>query len=133
MSASELARRIRAGEVRSREVVEAHIARIEQVNGPLNALVHARFDAARREADTADQRLAEWPSLELPPLFGVPFTVKESFAVASLRQTGGLYARRDFVASEDAPTVARLRAAGAILLGVTNVPELCFWLETNNA
>jgi fatty acid amide hydrolase 2 len=133
LSASELARRIRAGDVRAREVVEAHIARIEEVNGSLNALVHARFAAARREADAADQRLAEWPSLELPPLFGVPFTVKESFAVEAMRQTGGLWSRREFVASEDAPTVARLRTAGAIPLGVTNVPELCFWLETNNA
>ena len=132
-SAVGLARRIRAGELTSRAVVEAHIARIEAVNPTLNAVVALRYDAARAEAERADQRLrAAAPGQELPPLHGVPCTIKECFALTGMPQSSGLVARRDVVASHDATAVARLRAAGAIPLGVTNVSELCMWYETNN-
>jgi fatty acid amide hydrolase 2 len=130
LSATELARRIRAGELRSRQVVDAHIAHIEWVNPSLNALVRHRFEDARREADEADRRRDAGGSL--PPLHGVPCTIKECFEVRGLPQTGGLHRRKDHVAPRDAPTVARLREAGAIPLGITNVSELCMWMESDN-
>jgi len=131
VSAFELAAAIRAGEVSATEVVETHLARIERVNGALNAVVVRRFEEARREAKAADKRVRAGG--ELPPLLGVPCTVKEFFGVAGLPQTGGLVARRHTRATEDAITVERLRAAGAIVVGTTNVPEGGIWLETYNA
>jgi fatty acid amide hydrolase 2 len=133
MSALELAALVRAKEVSSREVVDAHIARIELVNPLINALANDRFDEARREAREADERIARAsPSDALPRLLGVPCTIKEFFAVRGLRHTAGLVRLRDRVATEDAITVARLREAGAIVLGNTNVPEGGLWLETHN-
>jgi fatty acid amide hydrolase 2 len=133
VSAVELARRIRAGEVTSRAVVEAHIARIEAVNPTLNAVVAKRYDEARAEADAADARVrAAGDPSSLPPFLGVPCTIKECFALGGMPQSSGLVARKDIIADFDATTVARLRVAGAIPLGVTNVSELCMWYETNN-
>jgi fatty acid amide hydrolase 2 len=132
-SALELAAAIRAGELSSRYVVEKHIARIERDNVNVNAVVATRFDQAREEADAADARVAEAGRREkLPPFLGVPCTVKESFALAGMPQTSGLMSRREVVASEDATAVARLREAGAIPLGVTNLSELTLWIESQN-
>jgi fatty acid amide hydrolase 2 len=131
-SATELAGMIRAGEVSSREVVDAHIRHIERVDPSLRAVVRDRFVEARREADLADARRARDPAAALPAFHGVPCTIKESFAVASMPWTAGLVARRDVVATEDAPTVARLREAGMIPLAVTNTSELCMWMESVN-
>jgi fatty acid amide hydrolase 2 len=131
-SATELARRIRAREVTSREVVDVHIAQVRAVNGTLNAVVRDRFEAARGEARLADERTLREDPAALPPLHGVPCSVKECFAVEGMPQSAGLVARRDVIATTDATTVARMRAAGAIPLGVTNVSELCMWMETNN-
>lgn len=129
-SGMELARQIRSGERSSRDIVEQHIARILAVNPSINAVVVDRFEAARAEADRADQAVAE--GIELPPLHGVPCTIKESFAVQGMPWTGGLLARRGTRAPRDATTVARLRAAGAIVLGLTNLSELCMWFESDN-
>jgi fatty acid amide hydrolase 2 len=123
-SALELARRIRTGETSSLEIVERHIARIEEVNAHLDALVCDRFDAARQEAKDADARRAHTPAAELPPLHGVPCSIKESIALAGMPHTSGVVARAGIVAERDATPVARLRAAGAIPLGVTNTSEL---------
>lgn len=131
-AAVDLAARIRRREVSAREVVDRHVARLEAQNPLLNAVVVPRFEAARREADALDERIARDGSDALPPLAGVPCTIKEFFAVAGLPQTGGLVARRGCVAKEDAPVVRRLRGAGAIVLGVTNVPEGGLWMETDN-
>jgi fatty acid amide hydrolase 2 len=132
-SATELAAAIRRGEVSSAEIVDAHIRHIEAVNAALNAVVKDRFEAARAEAREADRRLkAANDKSELGIFHGVPFTVKESFALEGMPNTGGLVSRRGRLSSSDAPTVARLRAAGAIPLGVTNVSELCMWMESNN-
>lgn len=131
-SALALARQIRTGATSSRAVCEAHLARIREVNPSLNAVVADRAAEARREADAADEVVRTRSERELPPLHGVPCTVKESFAVRGLPNTSGLVARRDVVAREDAPAVARLRAAGAVVLGVTNVSELCLWMESDN-
>lgn len=133
LSAMELARQIRARRVSAREVVEAHLAQIERFEPALNAVVVKRYTAARAEADAADARVAAAGASEvLPPLLGVPCTIKESMGVAGLPQTAGLVARRNVCASDDATTVARLRAAGAIPLGLTNVSELLMWMESDN-
>ncbi|MDB4964737.1 MAG: hypothetical protein JWN44_426 [Myxococcales bacterium] len=135
LSGVELARRIRGGQLTSRAAVEAHIARIDAVNPVINAVVAARYAQARAEADAADARIAATPAGErdgLPPYLGVPCTIKECFALTGMPQSSGLVARKDFIADCDATTVARLRAAGAIPLGVTNVSELCMWYESNN-
>ncbi len=122
---------VRSGAVTSRALVEAHVAHIERVNPSLRAMVRDRFDAARAEADAADAAVAAGDR-ELPPFHGVPCTIKESFAVEGMPWSAGLVSRRDVRASEDAVTVKRLRAAGAIVLGVTNTSELCMWMESVN-
>ena len=129
-SAVALARRIRSRQSSSREVVEAHIARIEAVNPALNAMVVDRFALALAEADAADAAVARGEAL--PPLHGVPCTIKESFALTGMPNTAGLCAREGIIAGEDATAVARLRAAGAIPLGVSNTSELCMWMESSN-
>ncbi len=132
LSAIALARRIREGSVTSREVVDTHIARIEEVNTTLNAVVCERFSAARKEADAADERSRRDGPDELPPFHGVPCTIKENVALAGMPNTCGLVARKGVIAEHDAPSVARLRAAGAIPLGVTNVAELTAWTSSYN-
>lgn len=131
LSGIELGARIRDGRNSSQEVVEAHIEQLQRVNGQLNAVVAPRLDAARAEARAADAQVSKNPGF-LPPFHGVPCTIKECFALEDMPNCAGLVARRDFRASEDAVTVARLRAAGAIPLGVTNTSELCMWIESNN-
>lgn len=135
-SATALAAGLRAGRWTSRRLVEAHLARARAVNPALNAIVQWRDEAALAEADAADRRLAEaraaGVAATLPPLLGVPCTIKENFAFAGLPQVSGLVSRRHAIAGRDAPAVARLRAAGAIPLGTTNTPELCMWMETHN-
>ena len=131
-SATELARRIRTREVTSLEVVDAHIDVIHAENSALNAVVESRFDAAREEARAADARVQSDDASTLPPLHGVPCTIKESFFVKGMHSTGGLLARSGNVATEDAVVVKRVRDAGAIVLGTTNVSELCMWMESEN-
>ncbi len=116
-SASSLARAIREREVSSGEVVEAHLRRIEAVNPRLNAVAQLTADAARKEAQAADDALARG---ELRgPLHGVPFTVKDWIETAGVVCAAGIKERRDFVPKRDATVVTRMRAAGAILLGKT--------------
>ncbi|HEX8741589.1 MAG TPA: amidase [Thermoleophilaceae bacterium] len=132
-SALELAAAIRAGEASAREVVEAHVELLERVNPRINAVVGERFDAARAEADAADERIAAAAlGDELPPLLGVPCTIKESFSLPGFSQCSGVAARRDHVCERAAPAVQRLLDAGAIPLGVTNTSELTLWVETDN-
>jgi len=130
-SGKKLAELIRKREVTSKEVVRVHIEHIKRINPSLNALVRDRFKAAIKEAKRVDEHLKGNPD-EVPPYYGVPCTIKESFAFKGMPNSGGLYSRRDYIAKEDATTVERLKKAGAIPLGVTNVPELCMWMETYN-
>ena len=109
LSASAIAERIRSGEVTSREVLEAHIARIEEVNPAINALVTDTFDAARRDATLADDALSS--GKPTGPLHGVPFTAKNSLDVAGVRSTCGLWSRRDEVPDTDAAVVRRMHGA----------------------
>lgn len=133
LSATALAAELRAGRTTSLALVNAHIARIVAVNRRINAMVQFRFDEARVEAEAADQRLRETEDkTTLPPLLGVPCSIKENFGFPGFPQVSGMVARRKTLAAEEAPTVSRLRAAGAIVLGFTNTPELCMWMETNN-
>ena len=127
-----LARAIRERRVTSRVVVEAHVARARRVNPGLNAIVRDRYDAALDEATVADEKVGSMHRDDLPALHGVPCTIKEAFSFTGMPNTSGLWARRDVIATEDATVVARLRAAGAIPLGVTNISELCMWFESSN-
>ncbi|HEX8951616.1 MAG TPA: amidase family protein, partial [Polyangia bacterium] len=116
----------------SADAVEAHVDRIRAVNPRLNAVVAERFQAAREEARRADEQTRTTPKAKLPPLHGVPCTIKEAFALTGMPNSGGLVSRSGVRATSDATTVSRLRAAGAIPLGVTNTSELCMWYESNN-
>lgn len=130
VSAKELAAMIARGELSAVEAVEAAVERIEQVNPALNAVVIPRYDEARAEARAADERRARGEPLG--PLHGVPITVKESLDVAGTPSTFGLPSRARVVAERDDTYVARLRAAGAIVVGKTNVPQLLIYNETDN-
>jgi len=133
MSATDLARAIRRRALTSRAVVEAHIAQVRKVNPTLNAVVRERFGEALREADEADARvLSTRGGSELPPFHGVPCSIKEAFALTGMPNSSGLVARRNVIAETDATAVDRLRKAGAIPLGVTNISELCMWMESTN-
>lgn len=118
-SAAALAQAIRAKQVSSEEVIEAHLQRIESVNARLNAVVQLTADAARAEARQADAALARGKICG--PLHGVPFTVKDWLETAGVVCAAGFKERADFVPAEDATVVARMRAAGAVMLGKTNV------------
>ncbi|MCA9187434.1 MAG: amidase [Planctomycetales bacterium] len=130
MSAAELAAGIAGKQFTSREVVQAHIDRIEATHEQLNAVVVPRFEQALTEADGADAVVRRGEPLL--PLHGVPITVKEMFDVKGTPTTVGILARRRHVATDDAVMVRRLRNAGAIILGKTNVPQLALMIETDN-
>lgn len=133
IGALELAAALRARQVSTVEVVRGHIRRIEAWNPSINAVVAERFEAAMDDARRADDRLAKNGAFgPTPPLLGVPFTCKEFVAARGMPQTGGMVARRHVRAARDAPVIARLKEAGAILLGVTNAPEGGLSTETYN-
>lgn len=132
-SAAEIARQIRAKTLNPVEVVEAHIQRIIQVNPQINAVVTTMFDSARAQAQQAAELLvSNDDTSSLPPLFGVPITIKDSWALAGVRFTSGSWHHRDDIAADDAPAVKRLKDAGAIILGKTNCPDMCWSGETVN-
>ena len=124
-------------ELTATAVLEAHIEVLERSQPRLNAVVADRYALARDEARAIDQRIAS-ASLrgetldELPPLLGVPFTVKESIALEGMPNSAGVLARRDRRAAQTASAVKRLIDAGAIPVGVTNTSELTLWLESEN-
>lgn len=118
-TAEELAAALRAGEVTSAELTDEAIARIERDDKVINAICVPDFDRARAAARRADQARAHG---EDRPLLGIPVTVKESYNMAGLPTTWGMPQHRGFVPAEDAVQVSRLKAAGAVVLGKTNVP-----------
>ncbi|MDT0460158.1 amidase [Streptomyces sp. DSM 41527] len=122
LEASELAELVTRGEVSAAEAVEAHLERIAAVNPRVNAVTRLLEDSARQAARETDRRRAAGE--RLGPLAGVPFTVKENIHVAGSATTHGVPYFRDWVAPSDAPPVRRLRAAGAIPVGRTNMPDL---------
>jgi amidase len=129
-SASCLAESIRRGELSSVEVVNAHLDRIAQVNPQLNAVIHLLAESARARAEEADRARARGENWG--PLHGVPVSVKDAFDTAGIVSTGGTQGRAAYVPMQDATAVARLKAAGAIILGKTNLPELSLAFETDN-
>lgn len=125
-----LAAAIRTGEVTATHVVETHLARIEDRNPALNAVVTLGAEGALRRAREADEALDRgeiWG-----PLHGVPFTLKDSLQTAGMRTTAGFPPLADHVPSEDATAAARLKAAGGILMGKTNLPLLAGGFQTGN-
>lgn len=136
-SAVSLADAIRRRELSATEVMEAHLQLLERTGPRLNAVVAERFAQAREQAAVIDQRinaaaLRGGKKLSLPPLAGVPFTVKESIALEGMPNSAGLVARRDHLAARTATAVERLIDAGAIPVGVTNTSELTLWIESEN-
>jgi len=129
LSASELAVRIARAEVSSVEAVAAHIARIEAVDGDLNAVVCRRFEEALGEARAADERGA---GKDPGALHGVPMTVKDELDLVGTPSTFGIPSRLHDRPERDGTHVARLRNAGAIVLGKTNVPQLMIYIESDN-
>jgi fatty acid amide hydrolase len=130
LGAAEIAHRVASGELSARDVVEACISRIERVNGRLNALAVPLFEQARAAAAAADATRDRGDALG--PLHGVPVTIKEMFDTAGSATTAGLAGRAAQVADADSPLVDRLRRAGAIVLGKTNVPQFGMLCETDN-
>jgi amidase len=128
-SAGTMAAALAAREVSAVELCEAAIEHIERLDGPINAVVVRDFDRARQAAKGADAALARG---ERRPLLGVPMTVKEAFNVAGLPTTWGMAAARDWIAPADATGVARLKAAGAVILGKTNVPPMLADWQSGN-
>ena len=130
LSAVEMASQIRERKISPVELTEAHILKIERLNPVLNAFVHTDVEQVRREARAAESAVTKHESLG--PLHGVPISIKSSVDVVGMRCEAGTRLRSGHLAKDDAPLVARLRAAGAIVLGVTNTPELLMAWETDN-
>jgi amidase len=124
--AGELAGLIRDRQVSSREVVQAHLDRIEATNGAVNAVTVTLAESALAAADEADRSPATGP------LHGVPFTIKENIDVVGSATTNGVPAFADAMPSEDCAIVARMKAAGAIPLARTNLPEMALRIATDN-
>jgi len=125
-----MAQQIREKKLSPVELAAAHLAKIERLNPKLNAFVHVDAERVRLEARTAEA--AAMAGKSLGPLHGVPISIKSSLDVAGLRCESGTRLRAGHIATQDAPLVARLRHAGAIVLGVTNTPELLMAWETDN-
>lgn len=131
MDVLDLLTALRTGKVTSANAVEAFIARIEQVDAKLNAVVQRDFGRARRTARAMDRRRKQTPPSELGPLHGLPITVKEEMTVEGMSTCVGVAVLRS-PDKADSAAVARLRAAGAIILGKTNIPVRCNDWQTYN-
>lgn len=132
-SLSEMAAMVRAGKISPVELVEAHLERIERLNPKLNAFTTVDSERAHSQAKAAEQAVSSRNSKDsLGVLHGVPITIKSSLDVAGLPCECGSRLRKGFIPTTDATLVARLRAAGAIILGNTNVPEFLMAYETDN-
>jgi fatty acid amide hydrolase len=130
LGALELAERIRVGELSAIEVTDAHIRRIEAVNPQLNAVVIPLFDEARAQASAADDALRRGDNVG--PLHGVPVTIKEQYRVAGTQTTLGATKHIGNVYDDEGPLVTKLRSAGAIVLGKTNIIQTLAGWESDN-
>ena len=120
-STSHQAEAIRNRDITSRELLEAMIARIEQVDPELNAVITREFDSARQAADEADSQLER--GVNRGPLHGIPITIKDALEVKGMRSTGGATELHNNVPAKDADVVKAVRQAGAIVIGKTNLPR----------
>lgn len=130
LSAADMAQQIRERKISPVELAEAHLAKIKRLNPRLKAFVHVDAERLHSAAGAAEAAVMRGESLG--PLHGVPVSIKSSIDVAGLRCEAGTRLRAGNVAQTDAPLVTRLRQAGAIVLGVTNTPELLMAWETDN-
>jgi len=130
ISAVSIAEKIRRSQLSPVEVIESHLSRIEKLDAKLNAFVQLDGESARRQARIAEAAVNSGE--RLGPLHGVPLSIKSSIEVTGLRCESGSKLRAGLVPAQDAPLVTRLRQAGAIILGVTNAPELLMAWETDN-
>jgi Asp-tRNA(Asn)/Glu-tRNA(Gln) amidotransferase A subunit family amidase len=128
---AEVAGKIRTKEISPREIIDAHLARIEKLQPKLNTFVHIDAEGARRQALAAEARVLRGD--KVGALHGAVLSIKSCIDVAGWPCPAGSRLRADYVACEDAVLVSRLRAAGAILIGNTNVPEFLMAYETDNA
>ena len=126
----EIVEGIRAKKISPVETVEAHLKRIEACQPNLNAFVHLDGEGARQQARAAESSASR--GRQLGPLHGVPLTIKSCIDVAAWPCPAGSLLRKNYVAGSDAPLVARLKSAGAILLGNTNTPEFLMAYESDN-
>ncbi len=131
LSAIDLANKIRRREISSREALDYFLARVASLDKSINSVVTIDVERARAEADAADSALARGGVRG--PLHGVPMTIKDSFQTAGMRTTSGAPELADFIPQEDAWPVARLREAGAIIFGKTNLPIYAGDLQSYNA
>ncbi|QXC60732.1 hypothetical protein KSP35_20800 [Aquihabitans sp. G128] len=129
-TASALVALLRTGSVSSSEMVEQVLARIAALDPSLHAFVTVDAVGARRQAQAADEAFAA--RRRLGPLHGLPVTVKDSFLVEGLPTTAGVAERKDAIGAADAPAVAALRRAGAVIVGLTSTPVLCGDIQTHN-
>lgn len=127
---SDLRERIRSKKTSPVEIVEAHLRRVAAVNPKLNSFVHLDAEGARKQARAAEAAVMDGTALG--PLHGVPVTVKSCIDVAAWPCPAGSLLRKTYVPHGDAPLVARLKAAGAIVLGNTNTPEFLMAYESDN-
>jgi amidase len=130
-SATQLAADIRDKKVTSREVVEAHLERIAQVNPQINAIVRVMAEEARAGADLADAAVRS--GAPLGALHGVPMTVKENIDIAGYPTTQGVPTLAEAIPPADAPVVERVKAAGAVIIGRTNLPDLGLRIHTDSS
>ncbi len=121
-SATELAAAIRSREVSALEVLDSCLDRISELNPTLNAIITMDADAARARARAADAALARGESWG--PLHGVPFTLKDAHSTAGMRTTAGCEALEEYIPDHDSTVTARLKSAGGVLIGKTNVPPM---------
>ncbi|MEO8601996.1 MAG: amidase [bacterium] len=128
---TELVAKIKAKQLSPTEVLQAYLLRIERFNGELNAVVTLDPERALAEAHAVEQRLARGE--DVGPLAGVPFAAKDLENVGGMRTTYGSPLFADHVPAEDSINVARLRAAGAIIVGKTNTPEFGAYMQSSNA
>ncbi|APC48933.1 amidase [Virgibacillus halodenitrificans] len=122
----ELVNKFNNKELTSVEIVSTYIEHNRKVNPEINAIVEERYEKALEEAKKADDRKTSGL------LRGIPITVKEAIHVKEMKTTGGLEQRQDLIAREDAKVIRKLKESGAIILGKTNTPALCFCQETEN-
>ena len=130
LSTVEMSRQVGGRAISPVELADAHLAKIERLNSKLNAFVHVNPELVRQQARESEAALMN--DQVLGPLHGVPISIKSSIDVAGLKCEAGTRLRAGFVATHDAPLVERLKNAGAVILGVTNTPELLMAWETDN-
>ena len=131
MTIEEFARRLRAREVTALEITNGCLQRIDQLQPSLNAFIRVMADEAKRDAETADRELAS--GRDRGPLHGVPIAVKDIIDVRGIPTTAASRVREGHIAATDAPVIARLRDAGAVIIGKTNLDEFAFGTTSENS